>query len=407
MDKNTLFTGQPIFSQLLNLIPRFYIERHVRELQSDRYYKCFKSYDHLVTMLFAIFHKCTSIREVTTGMLACQNKLSHLGLKHSPRKSTISEANQNRSSEFFERLYNSLYKLHCKSLPDTQSKNNLISRLYIVDSTTISLFQEILKNAGRTPVNGKRKGGVKAHILINAEEDVPCLVRITAASAHDVPFLKELNLPAGSIVTFDKGYIDYAQYDLFTKRKITWVTRIRKGAVYETINERTMNAIQSGQGVISDHEIIIGHTSHKNITRTRARLIRFYDNEKDRYFDFLTNNFRMSALTIAMIYKRRWQIEVLFKRIKQNYPLRYFLGDNENAIRIQIWCALIADLLIKTIKRRIKRKWSFANLASMIRLHLMTYTQLLLFLENPEKCLLKQVRDHNKEPTLFDMGLSF
>jgi len=407
MDKNTLFTGQPIFSQLLKLIPRSYIDKHVKELEADRYYKCFKSYDHLVTMLFAIFHKCTSIRELTTGMLACQNKLSHLGLKHSPRKSTISEANQNRSSEFFERLYNSLYKLYGKSLPDSRSKNNLTSRLYIADSTTISLFQEILKNAGRTPVNGKRKGGVKAHVLINAEEDVPCLVRITAASACDVPFLKELNLPEGSIVTFDKGYIDYNQYDLFTKRKISWVTRMRKGAIYELVIERNINATQISQGVISDQEIIIGNTTNINVTRTRARLIIFYDNVKNRFFEFITNNFRLSALTIAMIYKRRWQIELLFKRIKQNYPLKYFLGDNENAIRIQIWCALIADLLIKTVKRQIKKKWSFANLASMIRLHLMTYTNLFLFLENPEKCLLNQYQIQNKEPTLFDMGLTF
>jgi len=407
MDKNTNFTGQPIFNQILKLIPRSFIDTHVKALQSDRYYKRFKSYDHLVSMLFAIFYKCTSIRELTTGMLACENRLFHLGLKHSPRKSTISEANQNRSSEFFERLYESLYKFYGKSLADSRKKNKLISRLYIVDSTTISLFQEILKNAGRTPVNGKRKGGVKAHMLIKAEEDVPCLVRITAASAHDVPFLKELNLPEGSIVTFDKAYIDYSQYDLFTKRKISWVTRIRKGAIYELINQRPISANQSEQGILSDKEIIIGHTTNNNVSRTRARLIEFYDKINDRYFEFLTNNFRLSASTIAMIYKKRWQIELLFKRIKQNYPLRYFLGDNENAIRIQIWCALIADLLIKTIKGQLKKKWSFANLASMIRLHLMTYINLFLFLENPEKCLHNQYRNLNKGPTLFDGGLAF
>ena len=401
MNKSIYFTGQPIFSQLLNYIPRSIINQHSCELLTDRYYKKFKTYDHLVTLLYAIFHQCTSIRELTTGMLACQNKLGHLGLKYSPRKSTISEANANRNSLVFEKIYMSLYRYYKNSLPDSRNKNGIKSRLYIIDSTTISLFKEILKNAGRSPINGKRKGGVKAHTLTKADENVPMLVRITSAAAHDVPFLKFINLPPGSILTFDKAYVDYSQYQRLSEEKVTWVTRLKKGTQYEILKERIINEEQQNKGVISDQEVIIGHTSHKNIIRTKARLIIYVDSTSSKIFKFLTNNFRMSATTIAQIYKNRWQIEVLFKRLKQNYPLRYFLGDNENAIRIQIWCALIADLIVNVIKNRLKRKWSFANITSMIRLHLMTYTVLVLFLENPEKCLLTQNFKSNKDPTLF------
>jgi hypothetical protein len=201
------------------------VQKHSKDLSTDRYYKKFKTYDHMVAMLYAIFHQCTSIRELTTGMLACQNKLGHIGLKSSPRKSTLSEANAKRDSSVFERIYISLYDLYHGLLPDSRSKNPIKSRLYIIDSTTITLFKEILKNAGRNPISGKRKGGIKAHTLTKADEDIPRLVRITSAATHDVTFLKHINLPSGSILVFDKGYVDYSQYQRLSENKVTWVTR--------------------------------------------------------------------------------------------------------------------------------------------------------------------------------------
>ena len=401
MGKNATFSGQPIFSQLLKLINRSDIVKHTKAHQSDRYYKKFKTYDHLVTMLYAIFHKCSSLREVVTGMQVCAQKLNHLGIKYSPRRSTISEANSKRTSEVFEDIYKSLYKHFGASLPDSRIAKKISSRLFIIDSTTIKLFKEILKNAGRKPSSGKRKGGIKVHTMINAEEDVPCLIRMTAAAKHDTPFIQGLKLPKNSIVTFDKAYMDYTQYQLWDKEKITWVTRIRTNAVYELVSENQITAHHKKKGIVSDQNIILGHTSHDNVTRVPARLITYYDSEKKRTFDFITNSTTLAAYTIAQIYKRRWQIEILFKRLKQNYPLQYFLGDNENAIKIQIWCALIADLLIKVVQSNLKKKWSFSNLSSMIRIHLMTYVNLLEFLKNPEKSLLSLEPTMNKGPTLF------
>lgn len=401
MSKNAHFSGQPIFSQLLNLLDKQKIEQSARTHNGDRYYKKFKTYDHLVAMLYAIFHKCTSLREIETGMQVCYHKLNHLGVIYAPRRSTLSDANAKRSSQIFEKIYQQLYEMYSSNLPDSPNGSRWISKLYIADSTTISLFKEILKTVGTPSKNGRKKGGIKVHTLIKADQDVPCLIRMTAAAKHDVPFIKKLKLPKGSIITFDKGYVDYAQYNLWDQEGITWVTRMRKGAKYEVVSDNVLTERQKTLGVKQDQKIILGHTSHNMITRTSARLIEFYDKESDRTFRFITNSNKYAAQTIAEIYKRRWQIEVLFKRLKQNYPLQYFLGDNENAIRIQIWCTLIADLLLKVVLSKLKRKWSFSNLSSMVRIHLMSYVHLLKFLNNPEKLLLNAEIEHVKNPSLF------
>lgn len=243
---------------------------------------------------------------------------------------------------------------------------------------------------------------MKAHIALNAAEDVPGLVRITAAANHDTPFIQGLLLPKYSIAVFDKGYVDFSQYDLWTKQNVYWVTRLRAGTIVETISSNPVSDVVKAKGVISDQIVILGHTSHKNVTRIQARLVTYHDKVTNKTFSFITNNYKLAAFTICQIYKKRWQIELLFKRLKQNFPLKYFLGDNENAIRIQIWCVLIADLLIKIISSALKRRWSFSNLRSMIRIHLMTYSNLIQFLNAPEKALWDPSKTRNRGPTLFE-----
>jgi len=389
MRKSNFFTGQPIFSQVLNYLPRHEVTRIAKRHGADRYCKRFKSYDHLVTLLYAVLNQCSSLREVSTGLLAWEHRLEHLGVRYYPRRSTISDANNRRSAEMFEEIYLKLFERYSPFLSD--SRRTIKSRLYIFDSTTITLFQEVLKAAGTTPVSGKRKGGIKVHTLIRSDQDVPCLVRFSAAAANDMRFLKEIQLPKGSIVTFDKGYNDYKTFNRFLRQGISWVTRLHRHLVYKIIENRTVTADQQQQGIISDQEIILGTDSKPGKTKVRARLIVFTDPQSKKKLEFLTNNFRMLPSTISGLYKKRWQIEMLYKRIKQNYPLKYFLGDSENAIKIQIWAVLIADLLLKIIKTKCKSKWAFSNLAAMIRLHLMTYIDLMKFLKNPEKSLKKNV----------------
>lgn len=399
MSKSKFFTGQPIFTQVLSFIQKGRVDRIAADCHADHCCRYFSTHSHLVSMLYGVFNKCSSLREVVTGLLAWEERINHLGMEKSPRRSTLSDANGRRSEVVFGKIYEDLYLKHRHYLPDSRKKKP--SKLYIADSTTISLFQEVMRNAGRSPANGKRKGGVKVHTLIQSDEDVPCMMRFTSAASHDSPFLKEINLPEGSILVFDKGYNDYGQFQRFPDEKVTWVTRKRKGAVYKIIENRPVNQAQIARGVKKDRLIVLGHRHHTNHTLVQARLIDYNDTQTGKKFQFITNNTKLAPATIAALYRKRWQIEILFKRFKQNYPLKYFLGDSENAIKIQIWCALICDLLIKIIKSLAGRKWSFSNLASIIRIHLMTYIDLYAFLKNPENALRSKSPPPSAQRSLF------
>lgn len=403
MSKGSFFTGQPIFNQVLNYIPRGMVNRFARELQTDRYYKSFKTYDHLVTMLYAIFNRCTSLREVTTGLLAWEHRISHLGLTSHPRRSTISEGNEHRNPEVFEKIYLNLLNKYKPVLPDSQKKSKK-NNLYIFDSTSIALFQEILKGSGMSKHDGRRKGGIKVHTLLHAASDVPSMIRFSPSASNDATFLQEVKLPAGSVVVFDKGYRNYIEYNRFTDQQITWVTRHRDTSIYKIKKRCPITEHQRKSGVRTDWIVELGHSHSKNATKVQARMINYRDPVSGKLFCFLTNNVKLSPLTVAGYYQQRWQIETFFKRIKQNYPLNYFLGDNENAIKIQIWCALIADLVLKVIKQGTRSKMAFSNLTSLVRLHLMTYMDLKSFLCSPEKALLQKIRRQKhliKNPSLF------
>ena len=400
MNKSTFFTGQPIFTQLLNFIPLTKVSKLASELKTDRYYKKFKTYDHLVTMLYTCFHGCKSLREVTTGMQVSFTQLNHLRMQCIPRRSTLSDANKVRNEAFFGKLYHGLYAYYYGNFPDSRKRKSMEERLFIIDSTTINLFSDVMKAMGMKPISGKRKGGAKAHMLIKADEDIPCFVDLTDGTKNDKVILKNVHLEPGSIVVFDKAYNSYAKMAQWNKDKVTWITRIRINTSYIAQGSNALSANQVRRGVLADENILMGRPSNKGTSKLVARKITYRHAASKRIFEFITNNMTISALTIADIYKRRWQIEMLFKRIKQSYPLKYFLGDNENAIKIQIWCSLITDLLVKIVQDKIRRKrWSYANLTSMIRLHLMSYVNLFKFLNDPDKALI-DYRIQSNQPQL-------
>ena len=402
MNKSSFFSGQPVLGQLIGLIPEGVIRQLIHRHDSDRYYKHFKTRDHLIAMLYACFHNCTSIREVTSGLEASYNKLSHLNLHNLPRRSTLSDANSRRSVAFFEDLYLELYKLYFERLPDSSKPRSLESRLFIMDSTTVTLFSNIVKGAGSYCADGRKKGGVKAHVVHNAQQDVPKLIYLTEGSRNDRVFMNRVNQNKGDILVFDKGYHHFAQWQQWTEQGISWVTRLIDTEVYSIIEEKVISTEQQQRGVCRDAKILLGRGSGPSTQQITARLVSYYVARQNKMYHFLTNNFRFNATTIADIYEKRWQIETFFKRLKQSNPLKYFLGDNENAIRIQMWCAFIKDLLVKVIKDQLKRKWSFANISSMIRHHLMNYLDLKGFLNNPDKikhALYKQ--ENNQQLYLF------
>jgi hypothetical protein len=398
MPKSNFFTGQPVLSQLLSLIPRSMVNQLARKHKADRYYKKFKAYDHLVSMLFCGFHQCSSLRELITGLQANAHRLNHLGIVHTPRRSTLADANKHRTAEFFESLFHSLFKFHYGHLPDSLKRFKLYDRLFIIDSTTITLFCQVLKGAGTYQQNGKRKGGIKAHVLTRVKDHVPCFVHLSAAAQSDRILMPMVNLPRGSVLIMDRAYVSYKIMHTWTEKGITWVTRLNPWLKYQTIEYQPVSEYQYQQGVRSDEIILLGNPkTQKRNALQKVRLIRFYDKIKEREFLFMSNSFQYSPVTVAQIYKCRWEIELLFKRIKQNFQFNNFLGDSENAIKVQMWCTLIADLLINIVKDRVdkfkKRKWSFANLAGLIRQHLTTYINLFKFLLNPEKAIIIYARE--------------
>jgi transposase len=383
MNKSRCFSGQPIFSQLLQYLPKTEVTLLARKYRTDRYYKKFTTHAHLIAMLYACYEQCTSLREVVTGMQACEGKLQCLHLSGLPARSTLAEANKQRHHQVFEAIYYHLLQRYRQFLPDSRSKKDALSRrLVLIDSTTISLFQEILKNAGPSKSNGKRKGGIKVHMTVKANEDVPSLVRLTPGTYSDSLFLKGLRLTKGSIVVMDRGYNGFGKLIEWNRTGIWWVTRLRANTHVEVVQSLAVSASQRSAGVLEDTHIVMG-APKKTIPKVSCRRIRYYDTDTQKTLVFITNNFKWPAAKVAAIYKRRWQIELLFKRLKQNTPLHYFLGDNENAIKIQIFCALISDLLLKMATARVKRAWSHSNLVSLVRLHLMNYTDMNKFLENP------------------------
>lgn len=234
MVKDNFFTGQPVFSQLLSLIPGHLISRLSRRYNSNRYCKSFMAYDHLITMLYQGFFQCLSLRELITGLQANRNKLLHLGLLHTPRRSTLSDANSRRSADFFGALYHQLYQQLFSRLPDSRP---LTKKLFIIDSTTIPLFADIMKGAGTAKSNGRKKGGIKAHTMIDAEHNLPCFTLLTEAKHHDLVFLQTLQVPPDSLVVFDKAYTNYKQFETWGKQGIKWVTRQKNDASLKVISE--------------------------------------------------------------------------------------------------------------------------------------------------------------------------
>ena len=384
MDKSTHFFGHSVFGQLISMISLQIIGKAVSKTNSDYYTKRFSTKDHLISMLFCVFAKCSSLREVSGAMLGLSGKTKHFQLESIPYRSTLSDANAKRNCEVFGLIYNMLLREYGQFISDSRIKDAIKKQIEIFDSTTISLFKDILACVGRKPQNGKEKGGIKMHTVINVDEVVPKMVWFTSAATHDHVLLDKLKMDANTIYVFDKGYNDYKAFEKFCLNNTGFVTRIKDNAVY---NVTSVDEIDDNihSGVLEDTIIEIVVKDKNGDRKLRLRKVRFYDRDLNREFEFITNLFDIRPDLIAAIYKLRWQIELLFKQLKQNFPLRYFLGDNENAIKIQIYCALIVNLLMTVIQKQLKRKWAFSNLVSFCRIHLFNYIHLMRFLENPEK----------------------
>ena len=373
-------SGQPIIAQLICLIPNTVFEKALSETQSDRYYKQMKARDHFICLFYAVLTRNSSLREVCKNITLIARKLIYVGLKQLPCRSTLSDANRKRDSRFFAALYMGLYFHYQTSL-----KKHLLeiggevdpSAVEVFDSTTITLFKDILKGAGRNAIDGKKKGGIKAFTKMNLAEGVPDFICLKAASTNENTFLKVLRLPEGGIAIFDKGFNKYRCFDQWTEQNRFFVTRLKENAHYEVLEE---NNIEPFPDVLKDQHILLKYKD-KRVSRTvTLRLITYCDPVSGEILRFLTNMMGHTAMTITLIYKNRWVIEVLFKQIKQNFELKYFLSDSENGIKSQIWVALILNLLFTLLHRRLKEAEDFSTMVMVAAKNLCSYVNLQLFL---------------------------
>lgn len=380
MNKSTDYLGQPILSQLLSLIDQSVISRTVRSHRANYRYKKLLVWDHLVSMLYGVFTNCTSLREIQHGLEICQGKLNHLNLSGVAPRSTLSDGNKNRPSKVFGTIYGKLYENYKSVISDSTLKAEIAKRLFILDSTTVSLFKAILKPAGRKRSDGKSKGGMKVNTLLQAETHMPSFINYMAAALHDQQFYSYIKeLPDHSIIVFDKAYINYQQFAAFGQRDIFYVTRQKDNSIYRSLEEFELPEEESD--ILKDERIDVTYRHDNQCKALQMRRVAVYSEKYQTAFIYITNNFELPAADIAAIYQNRWQIEVFFKKLKQNFPLTYFYGDNSNAIEIQIWCALIALLLLQVIHKEQKSKMAFSILATIVRLHIMNYVSLTAIIE--------------------------
>ena len=406
MGKSTHFIGQPLLLQLISFIDRDVVTRISRRHGGERYVKSFGCWQHLVVMLYSVLMSFDSLREIMWGMLAESRKLAHLGITVMPRRSTLSDANSRRSEAIFGKIYSHLYKTHRERLLSDSRPGSAalwLDRLRIVDSTTITLFSNLIfKGAGRNPKSGRKKGGIKVHKDIRANEGVAAQVSFTSAATHDSVMFAPESFDKGELVAIDRAYIDYEKFEQLTQRGVVYVTKMKAGLRY---------TVESDMMAMDGHGLMVSRVQHVVFTKEkdgkkiehRARIVTYVDEKKRKLVSLLTNDFDMDVEEIIEIYRKRWMIETLFRQIKQNFPLHFFFGESANAIKIQIWVVLIANLLLTLVQRSANRPWSFSNLAAAIRIMLMYYVDLWKFLEAPEKDWIEVLKATAEAPPMLEL----
>ena len=408
MGKDTTknLVGQPIFKQIIKILQRDQFDQIVNQLNSDRYYKSFFSWDQLVVMLFGIFSRCDSMGEVCDGMRALAGKLNYLGMDCSPAKSTAGDALRDRDNELFKLYYFALIEYFKPLLSVSRKEKISFEKFYAFDSTTIALFSDVMKGVGRNPKGeGKKKGGLKVHMQTDIHADTSVFAQISEAKMHDKKFLQHLNPSKGSMLVFDKAYNYYKQFAEWTEEGVYFVCRLKENAkaeVQDVILNKKLKKDESG--VYRIEHIHLKYKEDK-LEKTLCLRLVFYRDEQGRKYKFITNNWDITAEEVALIYKYRWTIETTFKKLKQNFQLRFFYSDTENGIKTQIWCTLIAHLLLNVIKTITKSTKAFSTIAALIRIHLISHLELFWVITNGRRAYAKRRTSKNKSPTEVQLSM--
>jgi len=364
-----------LFSQVLSLFPRTEFQRAVKQHRAERHAKGFTCWDQFVAMLFCQLAQAHSLREICGGLACCLGKLRHLGVRTAPSKSTLAYANEHRPWELYQTVFGQLL-VRCQATARGKKRFRFRNKLYSLDSTTMDLCLSLFDWAKYM----QTKGAIKLHLLLDHEGYLPTYAVLTDGLASDVGVARTLQLPEDSILVVDRGYLDYELYARWTEEGVWFVTRERSNADYRVVERRE---VPTKSDVLCDEIIELASAYGRERCPHLLRRIAYQEPDTGRCLVFLTNHMRFAASTIARIYKDRWQIELFFKALKQNLKIKTFVGTGPNAVRTQIWTALIAMLLLKYLQLRARRNWSLSNLVALLRWNLFTYRDLWDWIEQP------------------------
>lgn len=366
-----------IFSQLLQLFPRGEFERAVRRHQAERHMRGFPCWGQFVAMLFCQLGRAHSLREICGGLAASEGRLKHLGLSGAPKRSTLAYANSQRPWRLYETVFEQLLE-RCQGLVAGRGggqKFRFRNRLLSLDATVIDLCLSLYDWARFR----RTKGAVKLHLLLDHDGYLPTFAVVTEGKTHELKVARRLAFEPGAVVVFDRAYTDYDWFAELGRRGVFFVTRLKKNADYEVVESRPLP--QRGR-VISDEVICFPGRAAESPEYFFRRIV-VAAPERDEPLVFLTNHLGFGATTVAAIYRERWQVELFFKAIKQNLRIKTFVGLSANAVRTQIFTALIAILVLRLLQLRARYGWSLSNLAALLRQQLFVYRDLWAWLDEP------------------------
>lgn len=363
-----------LFTQILSLFQRSDFARHARELKAERHARGFSCWSQLVAMLFCQLAQARSLREISDGLKSCEGKLKHLGLEVEPKRSTLSYANAHRPWALYERLFYDLLA-QCRAI-SPKKKFRFKNRLLTMDSTTVELCASMFDWAHWR----QTKGAVKLHLLLDHDGYLPVFGHLTDGKVGDVKVAQTVAFPKGSIVALDRGYIDYRLFTRWTREGVYFVSRLKKNADIQIVEDYE---VPQGSNVLRDQKVRLQAFVAGRPDLEDLRLVTAWLEDKQEELVLLTNHFELAASTIAAIYKQRWQIELFFKLLKQQLKIKTFVGTSANAVRIQIWTALIAVLIIRYLQFRSAFQWAVSNLVALLRWNLFSYRDLWQWINRP------------------------
>lgn len=325
----------------------------------------------MVSMIFMQLSASNSTRDIANGLMSATGNLSHLGINKAPCKSSMSYINQHRTFEVFRDIYFELLEALEPSLKRSRKyARSLRRKIYLLDSTIIPLSLSLFDWARfRTT-----KGGIKLHTVLNYDTGLPCYAVMTDAKKHDVTTAKTIDFPKGSVLVMDRAYVDFKWLFNLDSCGVNFVTRLKKNVKYDLLESFVCD--EKHEHVLSDEDIKLTGLFTDTKYPKKLRIVKVFDQKNGQELILLTNNISWTADTVSQLYKSRWAIEVFFKHLKQLFHINSFVGTTENAVQIQMWCSLIAILLLNHIKSKAKFPWHFSNLVSLLRINLFVKTDL-------------------------------